>query len=194
MNRPVTKPIRSRIRSSRKQKPKASGVFVKTKLVQKGKRTHQEGSQKSYSHHQTRGPGDLRECSTLAFERVRDRVILARRLCGLRRGGCLRVGLGGGGCNGIESGVGPSSSGGSEGRAILIDTLGISGCIAAASSTTSATKGLARALYVCRVRAPWVKVQQRSAIQSGSMCSNHGITHQRWLYRFDREGSTQCLH
>jgi len=57
--------VESRIEGSQEQKPKAGwGIWIRNDFMCEGKRTHQEGTQKSYSHHhQTRSRGNLRECS-----------------------------------------------------------------------------------------------------------------------------------
>ena len=133
-----------------------------------GKRTHQEGTQKCYSHHRTRSHGDLRERSAL-FERIDivERVIIIIVRPGWRRGGCA------GACDsingtrlassintaiviGLGGSRGPSRSGGSSGRAARVAASRNASCIAATSGANTAAKGLAGTLHSGRVHASWV--------------------------------------
>jgi len=95
----------------------------------------QEGTQKCYSHHQTRSRGNLRKCTTalddVGITITINIVVVVRSSLSRRR------------INGI----------GRDGSTILIETNRSAGCIAATSGTRTATKGLAGALHRCRVRA-----------------------------------------
>jgi len=89
---------------------------------------NQEGTQKCYSHHQTRSRGNLRGCSTGSDDVG---III----------GDINNSWGRSRINGI----------GREGPTSRIETNRIAGCIAGTSGTRTATKVLARARHSCRV-------------------------------------------
>ena len=146
-----------------------------------GGKTDQEGTQKSYSDHQTRRSSGLRDGGTL-LERIEARETAVRRGC-TRRGVCDRG-------NGIEvvitaavviviatavvvavaiavviraGGLGRCHARGGDGD-VAARATGASGRaagIAAAGSASGAAEGLAGAFDVCRVCAAWDAVQRR---------------------------------
>ena len=127
MNRPV-----SRAASSGTEALKLDAIFGQSDFVLDGKSTHQEDTQKSYSHHQTPTRDNLRERGVIFFVVVVFVSVF------------------------VSVAVSVAVVDGGSGSGGRISTNCIAGCIASTSFTSRATKGISRAFHVCCVRASWV--------------------------------------
>ena len=121
---------------------KLGSVLGQERFCVKGKRTHQEGTQKCHGHHQTRKRGNLRECSVEDVVDVVDGIVIIIVIIVIIVitviiviviiiiTTCISIGLG-----------------------VISTTFRRTGCVAGTGVTNRATIGVVRAFHICSVRA-----------------------------------------